>query len=48
MSKPIIAAVDPRQDDVAPAALAALLCRLTGAPLIVAAAYPVDLSVDNL
>jgi nucleotide-binding universal stress UspA family protein len=28
--------------------IAALLCRLTGAPLIVASAYPVDLSVDNL
>jgi nucleotide-binding universal stress UspA family protein len=48
MSKPIIAAVDPRREDVAPAALGALLARLTGAPLVLAATYPVDLSVDNL
>jgi nucleotide-binding universal stress UspA family protein len=48
MSKPIIAAVDPRSEDVAPAALGALLARLTGAPLVLAATYSVDLSVDNL
>jgi nucleotide-binding universal stress UspA family protein len=48
MSKPIIAAVDPRREDVAPAALGAMLARLTGAPLVLAASYPVDLSVDNL
>jgi hypothetical protein len=48
MSKPIIAAVDPRREDVAPAALGALLARVTGAPVILAAAYPVDLSIDNL
>jgi nucleotide-binding universal stress UspA family protein len=48
MAKPIIAAVDPRREDVAPAALGALLARLTGAPLMLAAAYPVDASADNL
>jgi nucleotide-binding universal stress UspA family protein len=48
MSKPIIAAVDPRREDVAPAALGVLLARLTGAPLVLAATYSVDLSVDNL
>ena len=48
MPKPIIAAVDPRHEDVAPAALGALLSRLTGAPLTLAAAYPVELSVDNV
>lgn len=48
MPKPIIAAIDPRREDVAPAALGALLARLTGAPLVLAAAYPVDLAVDNL
>jgi nucleotide-binding universal stress UspA family protein len=48
MSEPIIAAVDPRRDDRAPAALGALLSRLTGAPLLVAATYPLDRSVDNL
>jgi nucleotide-binding universal stress UspA family protein len=47
MSKPIIAAIDPRREDVAPAALGALLSRLTGAPLVLAGAYSVDLSVDN-
>ena len=48
MSKPLVAAVDPRREDVAPAALGAMLARLTGAPLVLAASYPVDLSVDNL
>jgi nucleotide-binding universal stress UspA family protein len=48
MSQPIIAAVDPRREDVAPAALGALLARLTDAPLVLAACYPVDFSVDNL
>jgi nucleotide-binding universal stress UspA family protein len=48
MSKPIIAAIDPGHEDIAPAALGAMLARLTGAPLLVAATYPVDLSVDNL
>ncbi len=48
MPKPIIAAIDPRHEDVAPAALGALLSRLTGAPLTLAGAFAVDLSVDNL
>jgi hypothetical protein len=48
MSKPIIAAIDPLREDVAPAALGLLLARLTAAPLVLAAAYPVDLYVDSL
>jgi len=48
MSKPIIAAVDPLREDVAPAALGLLLARLTSAPLVLAAAYPVDVYVDSL
>ncbi|HET8757599.1 MAG TPA: universal stress protein [Solirubrobacteraceae bacterium] len=48
MAEPIIAAVDPRRADRAPAALGALLARLTGAPLLLAATYPVDRSVDSL
>jgi nucleotide-binding universal stress UspA family protein len=48
MTKPIIAAVDPRREDVAPAALALQLARVLEAPLMLAAAYPVDLAIDNL
>jgi nucleotide-binding universal stress UspA family protein len=48
VSKPIIAAVDPLREDVAPAALGLLLARLTSAPLLLAAAYPVDVYVDSL
>ena len=48
MSEPIIAAVDPRRADRAPAALGALLSRVTGAPLLLAATYPLDRSVDSL
>ena len=48
MSEPIIAAVDPRRADRAPAALGALLSRLTGAPLLLAATYPRDRAVDSL
>src|SRR5215217_332672 len=48
MSEPIIAAIDPHRPDAAPAALAALFARLTGAPLLIAATYPVDLAVDTL
>ena len=48
MSRPIIAAVDPLSEDVAPAALGLLLARLTAAPLVLAAAYPVELYVDSL
>jgi nucleotide-binding universal stress UspA family protein len=45
---PIIAAVDPRREDVAPAALGLLLARALDAPLVLAAAYPLDLAIDNL
>jgi nucleotide-binding universal stress UspA family protein len=48
MSKPVIAAIDPRHEDVAPAALGAMLARLLDEPLLVVTAYPVDLSIDNL
>lgn len=48
MSKPVIAAIDVRHEDVAPAALGAMLARLLGEPLIVVTAYPVALSIDNL
>jgi nucleotide-binding universal stress UspA family protein len=47
MSKPIIAAVDPLRQDVAPAALGLLFARLTSAPLVLAAAYPIDVYVDS-
>lgn len=42
MTKPIVVAVDPRREDVAPAALGALLARTLEAPLVVATACPVD------
>jgi nucleotide-binding universal stress UspA family protein len=48
MPDPIIAAVDPRRADAAPAALGAVLARATGAPLLVAATYPLDVSVGEL
>jgi nucleotide-binding universal stress UspA family protein len=48
MPKPVIAAVDPRHEDVAPAALGALLARLLGRPLLLVSLYPLDLSIDNL
>jgi nucleotide-binding universal stress UspA family protein len=48
MPKPIIAAVDPLREDVAPAALGLLLARLTAAPLVLAAAYHVDHDADSL
>jgi nucleotide-binding universal stress UspA family protein len=48
MSKPVIAAVDPRREDVAPVALGTLLARLLGRPLLVASLYPLDLGIDNL
>lgn len=47
MPKPIIAAVDPLREDVAPAALGLLLARLTAAPLVLAAAYRIDIYVDS-
>jgi nucleotide-binding universal stress UspA family protein len=45
--KPIIAAVDPLREDVAPAALGLWLARLTAAPLVLAAAYRIDVYVDS-
>jgi nucleotide-binding universal stress UspA family protein len=48
MSKPVIAAVDAVHEDVAPAALGALLARLLGEPLMLVTAYPVDLAIDSL
>jgi len=47
MAKPVIAAVDPLREDVAPAALGLLLARLTAAPLVLAAAYRIDSYVDS-
>jgi nucleotide-binding universal stress UspA family protein len=48
MPRPIIAAVDPRGNDISPAALGAMLAHITRAPLIVAGAYPVDRAIDDL
>ena len=48
MTKPIIAAVDPHREDIAPAALGTVLARLTGEPLVLAAAYHADPRVDKL
>jgi nucleotide-binding universal stress UspA family protein len=48
MTKPIIAAVDPHREDLAPAALGAMLARLAGEPLLLASAYHADPRVDNL
>lgn len=46
--RPVIAALDPRAHDLGAAALSIMLARLTGSPLILAGAYPVDLHVDQL
>jgi nucleotide-binding universal stress UspA family protein len=48
MTKPIIAALDPDREDIAPAALGMVLARLTGEPLLLAAAYYADPRVDTL
>ena len=48
MQQPVIAAVDPLRDDIAPAALGLILARLTRAPLLLAGAYPVDQHVDSV
>jgi hypothetical protein len=42
MTKPIIVAVDPSHDDVTSASLGVLVARLREAPLVLAAAHPVD------
>ena len=48
MHQPVIAAVDPLREDIAPAALGLMLARLTWAPLLLAGAYSVDLHVDSV
>jgi nucleotide-binding universal stress UspA family protein len=48
MPKPVIAAIDAAHEDVAPAALGAMLALLLGEPLVLATVYPVDLAIDNL
>jgi nucleotide-binding universal stress UspA family protein len=48
VTEPIIVAVDPRHEDVAPAALGAMFAQLFDAPLVLAATYAVDLSIENL
>jgi nucleotide-binding universal stress UspA family protein len=48
MQQPVIAAVDPLRDDIAPVALALLLARLTSAPLLLAGAYPVERHVESV
>jgi nucleotide-binding universal stress UspA family protein len=48
MTKPIIAALDPHREDIAPAALGMVLARLTGEPLLLAVAYRADPLIDAL
>jgi nucleotide-binding universal stress UspA family protein len=48
MTKPIIVALDPHRDDIAPAALGMVLARLTGQPLVLAAVYQADPRFDAL
>jgi nucleotide-binding universal stress UspA family protein len=47
-SGPVIAAVDPRRRDTAPALLGAQLATLLGARLRIVGTYPVEASVDQL
>ena len=47
-SGPVIAAVDPRRQDAAPALLGAQLATLLGARLTIVGAYPVEASIDQL
>jgi nucleotide-binding universal stress UspA family protein len=47
MTKPVIAAVDPLREEIAPAALGLLLARLTASPLVLAAAYRIDIYVES-
>ena len=42
MPQPVLAALDPTSEDVAPAALGLMLARLTSTSLLLAGAYPVD------
>jgi hypothetical protein len=48
MRFPVIAAIDPRRVDTAPARLGAVLARLLDAPLVLAASFPVEPAVDRL
>jgi nucleotide-binding universal stress UspA family protein len=48
MYRPVIAAVDPLREDIAPAALGLMLARLTWTPLLLAGAYQVDLLVEGV
>jgi len=48
MTKPIIVAADVRREDIAPARLGMALARLIDAPVVLATAYPVALSIENL
>jgi nucleotide-binding universal stress UspA family protein len=48
VTEPIIVAVDPRHEDAAPAALGAMFAQLFDAPLVLAATYAVDLTIENL
>lgn len=48
MSRPVIAAIEPRHEDVATAALGALLAKLLDRPLVLASLYPVELGIENL
>jgi nucleotide-binding universal stress UspA family protein len=43
MTPPILVGIDPGRDDPSPPALAAVLSRATGAPIVVVAAFPWDL-----
>ena len=42
MSQPVLAAIDPASEDIAPASLGLMLARLTSTSLLLASAYPVD------
>jgi nucleotide-binding universal stress UspA family protein len=42
MSQPVLAAIDPASEDIAPASLGLMLATLTSTSLLLAGAYPVD------
>jgi nucleotide-binding universal stress UspA family protein len=48
MTKPIIVAADVRREDIAPARFGMALGRILDAPVVLATAYPVTLSIQNL
>ena len=47
MSQPVVAAIDPASEDVAPAALGLMLAKLTSGSLLLAAAFPADSTPDD-